>query len=96
MTTDAESIKFLAGQPKCRRRQDSNFFEKFTYSYISPLISNGYKNQLQLEDYPPVETADEAQSTAMRLQNAWIDERIRNPKDPKLWKAVVNVFDIKK
>jgi hypothetical protein len=38
-----------------KRRQDSNFFEKFTYLYIHPLLKKGKDHQLDINDFAEIE-----------------------------------------
>jgi hypothetical protein len=38
-----------------KRRQDSSWFARWTYTYVNPILAKGQKERLIEDDCPPVE-----------------------------------------
>jgi len=57
------------------------------FSYLSPLIAYGRKNQITLEDTPLLRKQDTAEAVADRLQTAW--EKNKNAKHGIWWALVI-------
>ena len=60
------------------------------FSYMDDLIQKGYKKELEIDDYAPLEDQDESQALAQLILKHWDQERQKAK--PKLWKVLVKVF----
>ena len=45
----------LQASPKAPRRQDSSFLSRYLYTYVSPLLTHGQKNDLDPDNFADIE-----------------------------------------
>ncbi|KAI9335963.1 P-loop containing nucleoside triphosphate hydrolase protein [Obelidium mucronatum] len=75
-----------------KRRQESSFYNQWSFSYMNSVIYKGLKNTLNPTDYPPLEDEDNAESVSTALLTAWKLEQEQNPTSPQLAKVTLKVF----
>ncbi|KAF7843464.1 ABC transporter C family member 8-like [Senna tora] len=49
----------------------ANFFSRFTFSWINPVLSLGHSKALSLENIPPLESQDKADTSYQKFAKAW-------------------------
>lgn len=72
-----------------KRRQDSNIFSRWTFSYYNELALRGTKKQLESDDFPKIEDIDECEKLASEIT----DEFQKQKKLGRgLWWVLLKVF----
>lgn len=71
------------------RRQDSNFLDQLFYRYTNPIISYGYKKDLETQNYPNIEDMDCAKRLSFQYQEAWDDQVRRYGENASLLAVLV-------
>ncbi|XP_013865719.1 cystic fibrosis transmembrane conductance regulator [Austrofundulus limnaeus] len=71
--------------------EDANFFSKFVFWWISPLLRKGFTKKLELSDVYKAPSYDQADTLSERLEREW-DREVVSAKRPKLLKALARCF----
>eukprot|EP00930_Biecheleria_cincta_P035251 TRINITY_DN24254_c0_g1_i1.p1 TRINITY_DN24254_c0_g1~~TRINITY_DN24254_c0_g1_i1.p1 ORF type:complete len:1145 (-),score=169.55 TRINITY_DN24254_c0_g1_i1:291-3725(-) len=66
-----------------------------TFGYGLPLMHVGNQRPLQASDLPPLLPADEAEVLVRRVQEGWLAELERHPKNPSLVRMLLRTFRLK-
>ncbi|KAJ3276362.1 Multidrug resistance-associated protein 4 [Terramyces sp. JEL0728] len=77
---------------KVKRRQDSNIFSRWTFSYLNPIIHRGLKRELVEGDYQNVEDADNCEYLSQKFLNEWEKAYSVSGQDTKLFPVLIKVF----
>ncbi|KAJ3322905.1 Multidrug resistance-associated protein 4 [Boothiomyces sp. JEL0866] len=77
---------------KVKRRQDSNIFSKWTFSYLNPIIHRGLKRELVEGDYQSVEDDDNCEYLSQRFLGEWEKAYAVTGQGTKLFPVLVKVF----
>ncbi|KAJ3313911.1 Multidrug resistance-associated protein 4 [Boothiomyces sp. JEL0838] len=77
---------------KVKRRQDSNIFSRWTFSYLNPIIHRGLKRELVEGDYQNVEDDDNCEYLSQRFLDEWEKAYKISGQETKLFPVLVKVF----
>lgn len=66
-----------------------------TFGYGLPLMRVGNQRPLQASDLPPLLPADEAEVLVRRVQDGWLNELARYPKNPSLVRMLLRTYRLK-
>ena len=68
--------------------ESANFFSRISFSWLSPLISRGYRNEIEFDDLWPLADQFTAEKTGDCLYANWVNQKKQNPDNPSLLKAL--------
>mmetsp|Transcript_61042 Transcript_61042/g.125907 ORF Transcript_61042/g.125907 Transcript_61042/m.125907 type:complete len:1578 (-) Transcript_61042:105-4838(-) len=63
-----------------------------TFSWISKILATAYRGRICEDELRPLEAEELSSVGRDKVLGAWNDQCQRNPKDPKLWKALSSVY----
>ncbi|XP_029378387.1 cystic fibrosis transmembrane conductance regulator isoform X2 [Echeneis naucrates] len=72
--------------------EDANFFSKFFFWWMTPLLRKGFKKKLDLTDVYKAPSFDHADNLSERLEREWDREVVSAKKKPKLLRALARCF----
>ncbi|XP_027871597.1 cystic fibrosis transmembrane conductance regulator [Xiphophorus couchianus] len=72
--------------------EDANFFSRFVFWWISPLLRKGFTKKLELTDVYKAPSFDLADTLSERLEREWDKEVVLAKGRPKLLKALARCF----
>ncbi|KAM6937183.1 cystic fibrosis transmembrane conductance regulator [Xenentodon cancila] len=72
--------------------EDANFFSRFIFWWITPLLRKGFTKKLNLTDVYKVPSFDLADTLSERLEREWDREVVSAKGRPKLLKALARCF----
>lgn len=68
-----------------KARNQASFISQWTFSYFTALVKQGFKHDLNMEDFPPLEDLDNSQYISESLEKEWQGSR-------NLKTAILRVF----
>ncbi|EEQ34194.1 ATP-binding cassette glutathione S-conjugate transporter ycf1 [Microsporum canis] len=86
-----QSVYYALGDDDECPFEYADIFSVLTFSWMTPLMKQGYKNFLTQDDLWNLRDRDTTRVTGEVLQSAWEDE-LKNKKKPSLWMALFRAF----
>lgn len=72
--------------------EDANFFSKYFFWWISPLLRKGFRKKLELTDVYKAPSFDLADNLSERLEREWDREVVSAKNQPRLMRALARCF----
>uniref|UniRef100_A0A3B4UVS9 Cystic fibrosis transmembrane conductance regulator n=1 Tax=Seriola dumerili TaxID=41447 RepID=A0A3B4UVS9_SERDU len=72
--------------------EDANFFSKFFFWWMTPLLRKGFKKKLDLSDVYKAPSFDLADNLSERLEREWDREVVSAKNKPRLMRALARCF----
>jgi hypothetical protein len=72
--------------------KESNIFARWSYSFIDVFLNKAEKEDVKIENYPPVEQDDDVSLLSEKILKEWDLQVALNGQGAKLLKALVFLF----
>lgn len=90
-------------QPRRERRDDrflnpydqADVFSRLSFSWLTPLMRQGYEHFLTNEDLPELASSDRADACNERFEQNWQDQLTRYPNNPSVFVSILKSYGLK-
>lgn len=90
-------------QPRRERRDDrflnpydqADVFSRLSFSWLTPLMRQGYEHFLTNDDLPELASSDRADNCNERFEQNWQDQLTKKPQDPSVFVAILKSYGLK-